>query len=151
MKVASNKNFWRKTFSESQCKRLYIGDVLFKKLKFITKTSLKKKKKMVTVNVKCTRVFKNKNYFHKKNLLTIKASCLLLNVNSFATFSRQTVFSILEHNFVYICVWIFFCLFLNMRSCQFLFKKPGIKETKFMLKIQRKPSNEKAQNLSENK
>ena len=38
-----------------------------------------------------------------------------------------------------------------MRSCQFLFKKPGIKETKFMLKIQRKPSNEKAQNLSENK
>ena len=49
---------------------------------------------MVTVNVKCTRVFKNKNYFHKKNLLTIKASCFLLNVNSFATFSRQTVFSI---------------------------------------------------------
>ena len=59
---------------------------------------------MVIVNVKCTRVFKNKNYFHKKKLLTIKASCFLLNVNSFATFSRQTVFSILEHNFVYICV-----------------------------------------------
>ena len=55
MKVASDKNL-RKT--------LHWRSFLHK-LKFITQTSLKKKKgkKMVIVTVNCTRDFKNKNDF----------------------------------------------------------------------------------------
>ena len=71
MKVAPNKNFVTKTFSESRCEWLCIGDFFSISLSLIPEQAIwnkrKKRKKIIIVNVTCSRVIKK-----KQNLLSFK-------------------------------------------------------------------------------